>query len=274
MLRGRRSVCWRTSGPGGTSRGGLVWGINDFRRSLAGCPLRSTWWLAASAHLAIDCREKAVRIDHGEEPVGHSGRITAKVLSPAEKPWDTGLESTSGCTWTMVEPGLRDAGAFWERLNGMTPVEGQIPAGARRALDKLLPGKSVGQVQNSASCRWSGKRLGLPALCSHRRIQGRVCLPGSQGCGLCFWSWNRALNRPEFAIRRNSTSQSGRSIRLSRMQGSWIVQEGWHLDCARGGLWPPVESAKNRNCCHAMGWETAKFDFGLAPTAKLLRKSQ
>jgi hypothetical protein len=244
--------------------GRLVWGTNDFDETCRMPYTIDLVRLAASAHLAIDVER--LRIDHGEA----CGAILAgyrEGLESGGMPWV--LAGKHQWLHDMVEPGMRDAGAFWGKLNSLEPVTGKVPGGAQRGLDKLLPGKPSGKIRIVHRVAGLGS-LGRQRFVSIAEFKGGFVCREAKALAPSAWELAQGVKSPEINYQKALDIGIRAVDPFVRLQGKWIVRR-LAPDCARVDLALFPKEREETKLLHAMGWETANLHLGSRQTPKLLK---
>jgi uncharacterized protein (DUF2252 family) len=243
--------------------GRLIWGINDFDE-VARMPYTiDLVRLGASAHLAIEVER--LRIDRGE--------ACHAILAGYRE----GLES-GGMPWVlagkhpwlrdMVYPGIRDGAAFWKKLNTLPELKERVPGSARRAIEKLMPGKTSGKW------RMAHRVAGLGSL-GRERFVAIGEFDGSFVCreakALAPSAWELARGKKSGAIRYQKALDVAVRAKdpFVRLQGRWIVRR-LAPDCTRVDLALFPQEREESKLLHAMGWETANLHLGSGMTLEIL----
>jgi hypothetical protein len=243
--------------------GRLVWGINDFDEACRMPYTIDLVRLACSAHLAIAADR--LHIDHAE--------ACASILRGYREGLEAGgmafvLAGKHHWLRDMLLPGMRDAAAFWERLSALPELEGDLPGGARRAVDKLMPGKISGKY------RISHRIAGLGSLGRQRFVAvaeyegGFVC---REAKALASSAWEFEQRSKPGAIRYQKALDIGvRAVDpFVRLQGGWIVRR-LAPDCTRVNLALFPKERDESKLLRAMGWETANLHLGSGRTQEVL----
>ena len=243
------------------AEGRLVWGINDFdeawRLPLTNDLVRlatSANLAIAEGHLEIDAADAADAILEGYRGALHAGGRPFVLAESHE---------TLGA---MAAHRLHEPGHFWERLDGLPTVRGKVPAGARRALARMLPERdlkvrvvhriaglgSLGRQRFVALADWHGGLLAREA---------KALAPSA-----CCWAEGGRSAR----IRYQDILDAAVRCRdpFVRLQKRWIVRR-LAPDCSRIELGALPTERDELRLLKAMGWETANVHLGSAARATL-----
>ncbi|MGA2382835.1 MAG: DUF2252 family protein [Gemmatimonadales bacterium] len=243
------------------AEGRLVWGINDFDEAWRLPFTHDLVRLATSAilaiaegHLAIDDAAAAEAILEGYRAgLGAGGRPFV-------------LAESHETLRVMATHRLHEPGSFWEKLEKLPTVRGRVPAGARRALDRMLPERN------------------LPIRIVHR-IAGLGSLGRQRFVAIADWHGG-SVAREAKALAPSACcwAEGGRSAKIRyqdvldasvrcrdpfvRLQKKWIVRR-LAPDCSRIELAALPDERDELRLLHAMGWETANVHLGSAAGRKL-----
>jgi hypothetical protein len=233
--------------------GRLIWGINDFDESARMPYTNDLVRLAASALLAqINCDPT-----QGVAAIlkGYAGALTA-----------------GGRPFTLAEkhPTIREMAVlrlhrpekYWEKLQALPDIKVPVPAGARKALERMMPERgidfriahriaglgSLGRERYVALAEWRGGAIAreAKALAPSASVwakQGKVSEPIHYGEVL------------RTAVRCHDP--------FVRLQKRWIVRR-LAPDCSRIELAALPRLRDEKRLLYAMGWETANIHLGSA----------
>jgi len=243
--------------------GRLVWGINDFDEVWRIPYTADLVRLAASAHLAIkstrlsiDTKDACQAILAGyEESLSTGGR--AFVLEE-HHPW---LRS-------MVTSVLRDPQRFWAKLDAL-PSETHVPAGARKAVEKLLPDRDL-------RYRIIHRIAGLGSLGRERYVaiaefHGGKIAREAKALAPSGAAWAGGLKSTAIYYEE----ALGRSVRavdpFVHRKGAWIVRR-LAPDCSRVELTSMPKERDESKLLRSMGFETANVHLGTRKAKALILK--
>jgi hypothetical protein len=155
---------------------------------------------------------------------------------------------------------LRDPMIFWNRIDALPNVSGEVPAGAQRALRRLLP-------KGLRRPRFARRRAGEGSL-GRQRI---VAVAEWQGATIAREAKSLVPSAWEWAHANESTGSSqyqqalDRSVRCAdpyvRVEGGWIVRR-IGPDCSRVELAELPKKLDEARLLRTMGWETANVHLG------------
>jgi len=154
------------------SDGRLVWGVNDFDEACSFPYTMDLVRLAASALLAS--REERLTMKPKDS--------AAAILAGYERGMEEGgcpfvLEESHEWLRAIAQSKLRDPVVFWQKMDRLPTVKGQIPESAREAIEHLLPERgmryrlarrvaglgSLGRTRLVAIAEWKGGRVAREA---------------------------------------------------------------------------------------------------------------
>jgi hypothetical protein len=152
--------------------GRLVWGVNDFDEACVYPYTMDLVRLATSALLAA--RENRLTMKAKES--------AAAILAGYESGMEEGgrpfvLEESHAWLRAIAESKLRDPVVFWQKMDRLPTVKGEVPESARDAIEHLLPERgmryrlarrraglgSLGRVRLVAIADWKGGRVAREA---------------------------------------------------------------------------------------------------------------
>jgi hypothetical protein len=244
------------------AEGRLVWGINDFDEA---------WWLpytndlvrlATSANLAITQQHLAI------DPAAAADAILDGYRSSLEaggRPYV--LAEFHETLRAMAVHRLHEPGRFWEKLDALPSVRGQVPSGALRALDRMMPERdlprriahriaglgSLGRQRYVALADWHGGSVAREA----KALVPSACLWAEGGRGSARILYQDILDR---AVRCRDP--------FVRLQRRWIVRR-LAPDCSRIELAALPRERDELRLLHSMGFETANVHLGTAKRSAL-----
>jgi uncharacterized protein (DUF2252 family) len=233
--------------------GRLVWGINDFDEVWQFPYTIDLVRLSASAHLAIKAAQLRIEIKDACDAIlaGYQEGLAAggrPFVLEEHHPW---LRS-------MLTGVLRDPERYWAKLEAL-PAEARIPAGARRAIEKLLPAKglsycvahrvaglgSLGRERYVAIAEFHGGKIAREA--KALAPSAAVWAEGAKSA---------AIHYEEILAR------SVRSIDpFVHRKGRWLVRR-LAPDCSRVELSSMPKQRDETRLLRCMGFETANVHLG------------
>jgi hypothetical protein len=231
--------------------GRLIWGINDFDEAWRLPYTSDLIRLATSALLApAAC---------GAEPaIGALLRGYADGLQAGGRPF--ALAEHHVTLRTMATARLHAPEQFWEKLHTLPEEREALPAGARKAIDSMMPEKgldwhvahriaglgSLGRERYVAIADWRGGSIAREA---------KALAPSA-----CFWAREGAGTSPILYQKILDTAIRCRDP-FVRFQKRWIVRR-LAPDCSRIELAAMPRERDEFRLLHAMGFETANVHLG------------
>jgi len=243
--------------------GRLVWGINDFDEA-AVLPYTidlvrlatSAIFAIAAGHLALKPKDACATILQGyKESLASQGRPYV-------------LEEEN--TWLrQVATGvLRDPVHFWQKMDSLPRIGGQIPPSAQEALEHLMPerGLTYRTVRRVAGLGSLGHvRLVAIALCHGAKIarEAKALVPSSV-------YWARGDQGPSEILYHAILSRAVRCPDpFVQLRGRWIVRR-LSPHCCRVELSVLPTDRDELRLLAAMGWETANIHLGTVDARKYI----
>ena len=241
------------------AEGRLIWGINDFDEAWLLPYTHDLVRLATSAQLAkmgCDAKEGIGAILKGyREGAAAGGRPFA-------------LAEHHSALRHMATTRLHDVAAYWEKLLGLPQLKTKPPAGASKAIDRMMPERrlpwrlahrvaglgSLGRERYLAVAQWRGGSVAREA----KALAPSACVWAAAGKGTAPIRYQEILER---AVRCPDP--------FVRLQKRWIVRR-LAPDCSRIELAALPAERDSLRLLQAMGWETANIHLGtLAPRVLL-----
>ena len=245
--------------------GRLIWGVNDFDEAAEFPYTNDLVRLATSALLAI-----------GDSHLAASGKdACAEILDGYTKSLVEGgkpfvLEEGNKWLRSIALNELRDPDHFWEKMDALPSVRGEISPSAREAIEHLFPDPHL-------QYRLVRRIAGLGSL-GHQRFvaiapfhggqiarEAKMLVPSS-----VFWAYE--LPGPAEIWYQAVISRAVRCLDpFVHLRGRWIVRR-LSPHCSRIEL---SVLPKNRDECRllfSMGWETANIHLGNREHGKEIRK--
>ena len=231
--------------------GRLIWGINDFDEAWRLPYTNDLIRLAASALLAqMDCEPKAgiaAILEGYTEAVEVGGCPFA-------------LAEHHAALRTMATARLHQPETFWEKLHDLAEVKDEPPAGAVRAITRMMPERgftwrmvhrvaglgSLGRERYVALAEWRGGSVAREA----KALAPSACVWAESGKGTAPILYQEILDR---SVRCRDP--------FVRLQRRWIVRR-LAPDCSRIELSALPKERDELRLLHAMGWETANVHLG------------
>ena len=239
--------------------GRLIWGVNDFDEAWRLPYTNDLIRLATSALLApAACGAKPA--------VEALLKGYADALVSGGRPF--ALAEHHAALRTMATARLHAPEQFWEKLHALSTEKQAPPAGARKAIESMMPEKgldwrivhrvaglgSLGRERYVALVDWRGGSIAREA----KALAPSACLWASEGKGTAPILYEKIL---ESAIRCRDP--------FVRLQKRWIVRR-LAPDCSRIELAAMPGERDELRLLHAMGWETANVHLGSAKARVLL----
>ena len=245
--------------------GRLIWGVNDFDEAFPMSYTNDLVRLAMSAHLAIAANHLAL-----------TTQVACKsILAGYREGLDAGgrpfvLEENHKWLREVAMGELRDPVHFWGKMNALPTVRGEIPRGARKALEASLPERgliyrvahrvaglgSLGRERYVALADWGGARVAREA----KAMTPSACVWANEGKG------------PEKIFYEDIISKAARVVDpFVHLRSKWIVRRlGPH--CSRIELAALPERRDEERLLRAMGFETANVHLGSRQAVKAIRR--
>jgi hypothetical protein len=245
--------------------GRLVWGVNDFDEASLYPYTMDLVRLATSALLAA--REERLAVKPKD--------ATAAILEGYERAMESGgrpfiLGEHHEWLRAIAESKLRDPVVFWQKMDRLPTVKGDIPESAREALEHLLP-------ESHIPYRLARRTAGLGSLGRTRLVAiaewkgGRVARE-AKALTASALQW---LNPKRAPVEILYAAILRRAVRCPdpyvQMRGHWIVRR-LSPHCSRIEL---AALGTNRGECRlleAMGWETANIHLGTQEKRRTILK--
>ena len=231
--------------------GRLIWGINDFDEAWPLPYTNDLIRLAASALLArMECEAKA--------GVGAIVKGYLDALEAGGRPF--ALAEHHPALRTMATARLHEPEKYWERLHALPDVKQEPPAGALKAIARLMPEAglhwrvtnrvaglgSLGRQRYVAIAEWRGGSVAREA----KALAPSACLWAEQGKGTAPIHYQEILDT---AVRCRDP--------FVKVRQNWIVRR-LAPDCSRIELYALPKDRDEIRLLHAMGWETANVHLG------------
>jgi uncharacterized protein DUF2252 len=233
--------------------GRLIWGVNDFDEASRLPYTNDLVRLATSALLAqIACEPRtgmAALLKGYSEALATGGRPFA-------------LAEHHPTLRQMAAHRLHEPEAYWAKLRGLPEIKGSIPAGARKALDRMMPERgihyrvfhrvaglgSLGRERYVALAEWRGGAIAREA---------KALAPSANT-----WAKNGGGTAPILYQQVLNTAARCPDP-FVRLQKRWIVRR-LAPDCSRIELSALPKQRDEKRLLYAMGWETANIHLGSA----------
>ena len=231
--------------------GRLIWGINDFDEA----------WTLPYTHDLVRLSTSALLAKMGCDPKQGIGAIVkgyAEAVAAGGQPFALAEHHTA--LRHMATSRLHDVEAFWEKLLGLGELKQKPPAGAIKAVERMMPERrlewrishrvaglgSLGRERYVAVAQWRGGSVAREA----KALAPSACVWAAAGKGTAPIHYQEILNR---------------SVRCPdpfvRLQKRWIVRR-LAPDCSRIELSSLPAEHDTLRLLEAMGWETANIHLG------------
>jgi len=231
--------------------GRLIWGINDFDEAWRMPYTNDLVRLATSALLAqMTCDMKA----------GINALLAgyADCLAAGGRPF--ALAEHHVALRTMATARLHAPEEYWAKLHGLPEIKQKPPAGAMKALERLMPERgltwrmshrvaglgSLGRERYVAVAEFHGGSIAREA----KALAPSACVWAERGKGTAPIHYQEILDR---SVRCRDP--------FVRLQKRWIVRR-LAPDCSRIELSALPKERDELRLLHAMGWETANVHLG------------
>jgi uncharacterized protein DUF2252 len=247
--------------------GRLIWGVNDFDEVYPMAYANDLVRLAVSAHLAIAENHLALADRDACEAIlaGYQEGLEAQ-----GKPFV--LEEHHDFLRRSALGELRDPVRFWEKMDGLPTLRGDVPNNARQALEHLLPEPgldyrvahrvaglgSLGRERFVALAEWRGGKVAREA----KALLPSACVWANGGKGLKKIFYQDAITR---AVRVRDP--------FVELRGNWIVRR-LAPHCCRIELASLPKERDESRLLHAMGFETANVHLGTKGAARAIGRDQ
>ncbi len=245
--------------------GRLIWGVNDFDEAWPMAFTIDLVRLAVSAHLAVEA---------GSLPLKREDICGTLLDGYRESMQEQGCAFVLGekHQWLrlIAEGELRNPVRFWQKMDALRALKGEVPISAIDAIEHLMPASglsyrlahrvaglgSLGHARYVAIADWHGGRIAREA---KALVQSAACwaetIESRKDKGPAEILYQTILNR---AVRCPDP--------FVQLRGRWIVRRlGPH--CSRIELASLRGPDTELRMLHAMGWETANIHLG-TPSAR------
>jgi len=245
--------------------GRLVWGINDFDEAAVLPYTVDLVRTAASALLAIDEGHLTLKPKDACDAIEDGYR-----QSLLERGHPFVLEEENKWLREIATTELRDPVHFWQKMDGLPKVKGEVPAGARKAIKELMPERNL-------SFRMVRRVAGLGSL-GHVRV---VALAGYRGGRVAREAKALAPSAVDWVRGKKGSAKImyeaiiRRAVRcldpFVELRGHWIIRR-LSPHCCRIELIDLPAHRDEIRLFFAMGWETANIHLGSRNTRKDVRR--
>jgi len=243
--------------------GRLIWGVNDFDEVYAMSYANDLVRLAVSAHLAIAANHLAVATEEACQAILEG---YADGLEKGGLPFV--LEEHHAWLREVAMSELRHPVAFWAKMESLETFKGDVPKGARKALEGLLPERglpyrlahriaglgSLGRERYVALGDWHGGNVAREA----KKLIPSGCVWAGPGRGNELL-YEQILQR---AVRVRDP--------FVHLRGTWIVRR-LAPHCSRIELSSLPRKRDETRLLQAMGFETANIHLGSQKAVRAVR---
>jgi hypothetical protein len=245
------------------SEGRLIWGINDFDEAWHLPYTHDLVRLAASAHLAISDNHLAINLKDAARAIleGYS-----ESLAGGGRPFV--LAEHHKLLRDMAVHRLKEVCSFWEKLEKCRPIKGKLPAGASKAISRMLPdsGLSRRHVHRVAGLGSLGRQRFVALAQWHASSIAREAK--AMAPSACWWAGGcKGSSRILYQQILNTAVRSADPY--VKLKGRWIVRR-LAPDCSRIEIWELPKERSEIALLHAMGYETANVHLGSKKTRAIL----
>jgi hypothetical protein len=243
------------------AEGRLVWGANDFDEASWLPYTNDLVRLATSANQAIADQHLAIGAEAAADAILDGYRAA---LDAGGRPWV--LAEGHETLRAMAVHRLHQPGRFWDKLDGLPTVRGKVPAGALRALERMMPAPDLPSriVHRIAGLGSLGRQRYVAIADWHGGLIAREAKALAPSAG----RWARRGGSAQI-LYQDILDRAVRSrdpfVRLHRR---WIVRR-LAPDCSRIELAALPAERDELRLLHAMGWETANVHLGSAKSRVL-----
>jgi Uncharacterized protein conserved in bacteria (DUF2252) len=245
--------------------GRLVWGVNDFDEAYAYPYTMDLVRLATSALLATRAQHLTMKPKESAAAILEGYR---RGMAEGGRPFV--LEEGHAWLRAIAESKLRDPVAFWQKMDRLPTLKGEIPESAREAIEHMLPQPgiqyrlarrvaglgSLGRVRLVAIAEWKGGRVAREA----KALTGSALhwLHPERAPAEILYSaiLKRAMRCPDPYV---------------QMRGHWIVRR-LSPHCSRIELEALGTSRGECRLLEAMGRETANIHVGTEEKRRAILK--
>jgi len=245
--------------------GRLVWGVNDFDEASELPFTNDLLRLSVSAVLAIEAGHLSVKTKDACAVILNGYR---KSLSEHGLPFV--LEEEHKWLRQIALSDLRDPVNFWQKMESLPRMTGNIPASARDALEHLLPQRGLDyRVARRVAGLGSLGRVRLVAIaeCNGGKVarEAKALVPSSV-------HWAQAAAGPSELMYQTIIHRAVRSPDpFVQLRGHWIARR-LSPHCCSIELDTLPRNRDELRLLFAMGWETANIHLGSRSALKQIRK--
>jgi Uncharacterized protein conserved in bacteria (DUF2252) len=242
------------------TEGRLIWGVNDFDEAHPAAYANDLVRLAVSAHLAVEA---------GHLPLEKKDICDAIVDGYRSAIEEGGMPFVLGekQQWLrkIAESELRDPAHFWEKMDALPTVKGDVPVSAIEAIEHLMPAHEL-------AYRLTHRVAGLGSLGHARYVAiaewrgGRIAREAKALVSSAYY-WAEKVGGSLEILYQTIASRAVRCPDpFVQLRGRWIVRR-LSPHCSRVELSTLKAESTEIRLLHAMGSETANIHLG-TPTAR------
>jgi hypothetical protein len=247
------------------TEGRLIWGVNDFDEAYPMAYTNDLVRLAVSAHLASTANHLAIKAEDSCAVILDGYRAG---LEEGGKPFV--LEEGHKWLRDAATGELRNPVRFWAKMDALPTVKGDIPKGARKAIESLVPERGL-------ACRMAHRVAGVGSLGRERFValmewrggkiarEAKALVPSA-----CVWA-NEGKGDPRIFYEEVLTSAARALDPFVHLRGRWIVRR-LAPHCSRVELSALPKKRDEERLLHAMGFETANIHWGSKRAMKAVRR--
>ena len=245
--------------------GRLIWGVNDFDEAYELPYTHDLTRLATSAHIAIRMSKLSITSGDACRAILNGYR---SALKDGGEPFV--LEEKHGWLRTTVTGELRDPVHFWRKMDALKTLRGDPPAGARKAIERLLPG-------SSRDFRWVHRIAGLGSL-GRERVAAIVEHEGGKmareakalAASACVWAMNEKGSKRILYKRVLKDSVRAEDPFL-QVKERWIVRR-LSPHCCRVELTSLPQARDEKKLLESMGFEVGNVHVGTAESSSKIER--
>jgi hypothetical protein len=247
------------------AEGRLIWGVNDFDEAYALPYTQDLTRVATSAHIAIQTTE--LRIGPGDACDAILEGYVEGIQSGG-RPFV--LEEHHEWLRETVTGELRKPARFWAKFDALKEVDVKVPAGARKAIERLLPSPvppyrmvhriaglgSLGRERFAAIVDYDGGKIAREA----KALAPSACAWAAKGSSSNRILYERILGK---AVRAADP--------FMHLKGRWIVRR-LSPHCCRIELTSLPAAREEKRLLQSMGYEVANIHLGTAGVRGMIER--
>ena len=246
------------------AEGRLIWGVNDFDETWPLAYTNDLVRLAAGAQMAIATNHLAIAMQDATHAIleGYGEWLTRGGLPFVLAEYHDALRE-------MAVHRLKEVHTFWEKLDGLLAVHGKLPAGAAKAINRMLPHPDL-------TCRHVHRVAGIGSLGRQRFVAlaewhgGKVAREAkAMAPSACWWA---AGEKGSARLRYQEILDT--AVRCVdpyvKLKSAWIVRR-LAPDCSSIELAALPRDRDELRLLRAMGAETANIHLAGRDARVILR---